>query len=99
VIDENGQVTLDSRTTDAPPLNVGDRDYFLPHKDNPNVGLYISRPLISRISGLGVFGVSRRLSRPDGSFAGVVMVVRLISIAQQSARLNGTITPDRGRRC
>ncbi len=97
VIDENGQVTLNSRTADAPPLNVGDRDYFLVHKNNPSVGLYISRPLISRISGLGVYGVSRRLSRPDGSFAGAVMVSVQLSyfqqLFQQSALgSNGTIT-------
>jgi len=97
VINEKGDVTLDSRTADAPPLNVGDRDYFLVHKDNPSAGLYISRPLISRISGLGVFGVSRRLSRSDGSFAGVVMVSVQLSYFQQLFQQsvlgsNGTIT-------
>jgi diguanylate cyclase (GGDEF)-like protein len=97
VIDQNGDVTLDSRTADAPPLNVGDRDYFLVHRKTANVGLYISRPVISRISGLGIFGVSRRLSKSDGSFAGVVMVSVQLSYFQQlfqqsTLGANGTIT-------
>jgi diguanylate cyclase (GGDEF)-like protein len=97
VIDEDGNVTLDSRTADAPPLKVADRDYFQVHKDNPSAGLYVSRPIISRISGLGIFGVSRRLSRPDGSFAGVVMVSVQLSyfhqLFQQSVLgSNGAIT-------
>lgn len=83
VINEKGEVTLDSRTADAPPLNVVDRDYFRVHKDNSSAGLYISQPIISRISGLSIFGVSRRLSRPDGSFAGVVMVSVQLSYFQQ----------------
>jgi diguanylate cyclase (GGDEF)-like protein len=97
VIDDKGNVTLDSRTPDARPLNVADRDYFQFHRDNPSPGLYISRPIISRISGLGIFGASRRLSRPDGAFSGVVMVSVQLSYFQQlfqqsTLGSNGTIT-------
>ena len=52
--------------------NIADRDYFQAHRDNPNLGLYISRPAIGLESGKWRIMLSRRCDNPDGSFAGVV---------------------------
>jgi diguanylate cyclase (GGDEF)-like protein len=73
VLDGNGIVRLDSKDLAPPPLNLADRDYFQVHKNNPDVGLYISRPAISRFSNFSLVGLSRRLSHQDGSFSGVVV--------------------------
>jgi diguanylate cyclase (GGDEF)-like protein len=73
VVDAAGNVVYDSRTTRPPSVNVADRSYFTVHRDAPDVGLYISRPFRPRSgAGLGI-ALSRRLSHPDGSFAGIVV--------------------------
>ncbi len=100
VFDEKGNVTLDSRTEHVPSLNMADRDYFQVHKVNPAAGLSISRPMKTRLTGQWIVGLSRRLSHPDGSFAGVVMAsLRLTYFQQlfQQAVLgpNGNITLSR----
>jgi diguanylate cyclase (GGDEF)-like protein len=72
VLNEAGQLTIDSRTLAPPRKDLSSHDYFLVHRDNPNVGLYIGQPFIGG-SGKWLIGISRRLSRADGSFAGVVV--------------------------
>jgi two-component system, cell cycle sensor histidine kinase and response regulator CckA len=52
--------------------NVSDREYFKHLRDNPGCGLYISKPLVSRIDGQWVLILARRISLADGSFAGTV---------------------------
>jgi diguanylate cyclase (GGDEF)-like protein len=73
VIREDGRITYDSRTTDPSKVDLSDRDYFQIHKHNDSVGLFIARPIISRISGASVLPFSRRLAKTDGSFGGVVL--------------------------
>jgi len=48
-------------------IGVQDRDYFNYHRVPANGGLFISRPLQSRISGKWMFTISRRLTNADGS--------------------------------
>ena len=74
VLDEAGNVVIDSKSESPRRVNVGDRDYFKVHRDSPNVGLYVSHPFEPRLTGGGTsIALSRRLSHPDGSFAGVVV--------------------------
>ena len=73
VLDETGTVRLDSKDLHPSPVNLADRDYFLAHKNDPNVGLYISRPVFSRMSSDRVIGLSRRVTKADGSFGGIVV--------------------------
>ncbi len=73
VLDESGNVVLDSRSKQLPKMNFADRDYFRVHKNSSDVGLYVSRPFDSRLSpGDWMIAISRRLSQPNGVFAGVV---------------------------
>jgi len=73
VIRENGRIAYDSRTTEPAMVDLSDRDYFQIHKHNDSVGLFIASPIISRISGTSVIPFSRRLSKADGTFGGVVL--------------------------
>lgn len=73
VLDDAGNVRMDSRTLQPKPANLADRKYFQVHRDSDSVGIFISRPLVSRLTGEQIVGVSRRLSHADGSFAGVVV--------------------------
>lgn len=75
VLDPKGNVVVDSLSDDPPNLNFGDRPYFTVQRDNPNAGLYISDPYRSRLrSGSPSIALSRRISKPDGSFAGIALV-------------------------
>jgi len=70
VLDANGRLTVDASTLDPQPVSRADEEYFQVHRDNPDLGLYISRPMLHR----GAYSIvlSRRISAADGSFAGVV---------------------------
>ena len=72
VLDRRGSVIANSRTLEPIDLNVSDRNYFRHFAEGSDDNLHINAPIISRISGQPVLTLSRRLSNPDGSFAGVV---------------------------
>ena len=73
VIDETGHVRFDSRTVDPEPAYRADRDYFQFHEKSDKPGLHIGRPMVAQSTGQPVVSLSRRISHPDGSFAGVVV--------------------------
>src|SRR3954464_3317184 len=70
VYDADGKLAIDASTLDPLPENRGDEDYFRIHRDNPDAGLFISRPMLFR----GAYSIvlSRRISDTDGGFLGVV---------------------------
>ena len=72
LLDQNGIVRLNSRTPFAKPVSRAERDYFQFHKNSQVFALHISEPIVARETGTRVITISRRLSNPDGSFAGVV---------------------------
>ncbi|MDN4988228.1 diguanylate cyclase [Bradyrhizobium arachidis] len=70
VFDADGNLTIDASTLDPVAENRSSEEYFTVHRDNPNAGLFISRPMLFR----GAYSIvlSRRLSDTDGGFLGVV---------------------------
>ena len=70
VFDASGQLTIDASSFDPRPENRGDEEYFLAHRNNPDEGLFISRPMLHR--GAYAIVLSRRVTGEDGSFLGVV---------------------------
>lgn len=89
VLDEKGDLRLDSTNLAPKPVNLADRDYFQAHKNNPDLGLFISRPVLSKLADFWFVGLSRRLSHADGSFAGVVVAsVRTSYFEELFKRLN-----------
>jgi diguanylate cyclase (GGDEF)-like protein len=75
VMDELGNVIIDSGSDTPRTGNFSDREYFKVQRDNSNAGLYISDPYLSRLrNGAPSIGLSRRLSHRDGSFAGIVLL-------------------------
>jgi diguanylate cyclase (GGDEF)-like protein len=90
VIDEAGNVQYDSQVYPPRHVNLADRDYFKVQRDSPNVGLYVSRPFVPRLSGDDVsIALSRRISRADGSFGGVVVgTLRLTYFRRLFAGMN-----------
>lgn len=75
VLDAKGNIVLDSASDIPRKGNFADRKYFTTQRDNPNAGLFISDPYASRLrNGAPGIALSRRISNPDGSFAGVAVI-------------------------
>lgn len=70
VFDATGHLIIDATTLDPLPEDRSDEEYFTAHRDNPDAGLFISRPMLHR-SAYSIV-LSRRISGTDGQFLGVV---------------------------
>jgi diguanylate cyclase (GGDEF)-like protein len=70
VFDADGKLTIDASTLDPAPENRSDEEYFQVHRDRPDAGLYISRPMLHH--GAYAIVLSRRITDADGRFRGVV---------------------------
>ena len=70
VFDADGKLTIDASTLDPVSDNRADEEFFKVHRDHPDAGLFISRPMLHR----GAYSIvlSRRVTGADGSFLGVV---------------------------
>ncbi|MBR1175589.1 diguanylate cyclase [Bradyrhizobium sp. KB893862 SZCCT0404] len=74
VYDETGRWLATTEQIDFSKFNNSDREYFRQHRDSPDKGTLIGRPVKSRSGGQWVITASRRIDRPDGSFAGVALL-------------------------
>jgi PAS domain S-box-containing protein len=72
LIDAEGRLTHDLNSPAVPPLTYSDRAYFTLHRDNPDVGLYVGAPVISKLTNQLLITATRRLEKPDGSFNGLI---------------------------
>ncbi len=72
VLDREGNMVTDTNSVMPRGMAFDDRDYFQVHKGSSNSGLYVSQPFYSRLTNLWSIAVSRRVTREDGSFGGVV---------------------------
>ncbi|BBK37539.1 hypothetical protein STAQ_26170 [Allostella sp. ATCC 35155] len=54
-------------------LDLSDREHFRVHVGSDSRSVFISAPLIGRASGRASINISRRLNRPDGGLAGVLV--------------------------
>ena len=73
VIDENGIYILSNLPIKG-RLDLSDREHFRVHVPADTGQLFVSKPLLGRASGKWSIQLSRRVTRPDGRFAGVVVV-------------------------
>ena len=74
-VDASGEVQLSSAqisSTQTRNLNVADRDYFLKQKDEQGDRLHVGLPIESRITGKWVVPLTRRITKKDGSFGGLI---------------------------
>lgn len=73
VIGPDGFITQDTDHPTTPRITLADRDYFVAHAADPGSTLRIGKPLISRSVQRWFVSVSRRITRPDGSFGGIAV--------------------------
>ncbi len=83
VSDANGSLVWSTRSTpNASPGNISDREYFLRHVRGADRELVFGGLEKSTPDGPWVLPVSRRISTPDGKFAGVIVASVLPSYVQ-----------------
>ncbi|MEI6205978.1 MAG: response regulator [Desulfuromonadales bacterium] len=70
--DSRGDILYGVEAGSGAVANVADRDYFTHLRDNPASELFISKPVLGRISKKWILIIARRVNNPDGSFAGVI---------------------------
>ena len=73
VVDAAGGAVIASRPDLPVGAPFGDLDEFAAHRLDPHLGLQIRGPRISRVTGRTIVALSRRVSAPDGAFAGMVI--------------------------
>ena len=56
------------------PTNIIDREFFKTHRQSDTHKLLISEPVLGRVSGRWAITLTRRLNKPDGSFAGIAAI-------------------------
>lgn len=72
-LDERGRILAESRAGTASGSDYAKRDYFQHHRLVNDDRLFVSAPFASNRTGEWSIAISRRLSKPDGSFGGVVV--------------------------
>ncbi|MDD2809756.1 diguanylate cyclase [Rhodoferax sp.] len=73
IIDAQGVYRL-SNLPQTPPVNLVDREHFRVHVGSTQDRLFISKPVLGRVSGKWTVQLTRAMHQPDGSFAGVAVV-------------------------
>ncbi|MES2878047.1 MAG: ATP-binding protein [Pseudomonadota bacterium] len=73
IIDANGIYVLANLPITG-RLNLSDREHFKVHVAADTGDLFVSKPVLGRASGKWSMQLSRRITRPNGEFAGVVVV-------------------------
>ena len=68
----DGKVFASATNPNPQPTDLSDRDFFHQHRDNPGLGLIVSRPVMSRPENVPAIPVSRRIGTPLGGFAGFI---------------------------
>jgi PAS domain S-box-containing protein len=73
VRDADGRLIYLSVASQRAPTDAATSDYVRAHRDDAAAGLYIGSPIRGAVSGEWLIPISRRLNRPGGAFAGVVV--------------------------
>jgi diguanylate cyclase (GGDEF)-like protein len=73
ITDSEGNAIVKSLVANPAGLNYAAREYFRFHATHPDRGPFIGAQIKSKIDGSTNITVTRRINRPDGSFAGVVV--------------------------
>ncbi|AMO98889.1 diguanylate cyclase domain protein [Collimonas arenae] len=74
IANDQGDVVASTQRGPIGVASVKDLEFFKIHVQQDSGQLYIGKPLVAPVSETESINFSRRLNRPDGSFAGIVFV-------------------------
>lgn len=74
VISSAGRLLFSDLAPETEPLDLSDREHFKVHRDSTADALFISRPVVGRVSKSWSMQFTRRLASADGSFGGVIVL-------------------------
>ncbi len=74
IIRADGYALVSTASADSAGTDLSDREHFRVQLHPGTPQPFISRPVIGRVSGKPSIQITRRIERPDGSFAGVGVV-------------------------
>ena len=74
MMDQNGIVIQSNLGPITSRIDLSDREHFKVHVNNAEDRLFISKPVLGRVSKKWSIQFTRRIINPDGSFRGVVVV-------------------------
>ena len=73
IINANGFLRASNADTSAAAVDLSDREHFRFHVDRPADDLFISKPVLGRVTNKWTIQLTRKLKKPDGSFGGVLV--------------------------
>lgn len=75
VLDADGWAAFSTAASPAAqPINFADREHFRVHKDGTEDSLFISKPVVGRMTKRPMIQMTRRITDEAGRFAGVVVM-------------------------
>ncbi len=72
VTDNRGMMTASN--LGGPPIDLSDREHIRVHLDQPGDFLFVSKPVLGRVSGKWSIQLTRKLFGPGGAMAGVLVI-------------------------
>ncbi len=73
IIGPNGVAISSTLRAHVSPVDVSDREYFRVHVDGDFHGVFISKPMVGRVTGQTTIQLSQRVNAADGTFLGVIV--------------------------
>jgi methyl-accepting chemotaxis protein len=73
IIGPDGFMRMSSVTSSTAAVNLGDREHFRVHQDALDDRLFVSKPILGKVTGKWTIQLTRRIIAPDGSFGGVIV--------------------------
>ncbi|MEI9985481.1 MAG: PAS-domain containing protein [Aliidongia sp.] len=73
IADAEGRVVQSTLPGQVRGADIADREHFRVHAEHRTTGLFISTPVLGRVSGHRTILLTRAIARPDGGFGGVVI--------------------------
>jgi PAS domain S-box-containing protein len=75
LVGENGRLINGSRFWPVPMVDFSDRDYFIHLRQSHDPAVFISDPVVSRLTSAWSFFLARRIEGPRGDFLGLVLAM------------------------
>ena len=74
IVNEHGDLIATNKSSVRIPGFAAEREFFLAHVNGTSDHVHIGKPIHGRLTNTEVIILSRRLSKPDGTFGGAVFV-------------------------